>query len=204
MRGLNVNPLEDEPTLEVTWDSVAAVGNCELTYIVTWTIPSSPDEEGTSDVSEPHYNITGLRYYTEYHVCVTPSAEGMQAPKSCKTETTVTGSKLRERETTFPHSCFVRLSVSYCLCLSACQSVSLSSVPSVRVYESVFPVSFCLFLHRYVCLSVRIFASFFCLCVLHTTIMYICLSVSPLMFYTFYITIITLSTSICLFSVSLL
>ncbi|KAK3880700.1 hypothetical protein Pcinc_014855 [Petrolisthes cinctipes] len=89
--GMQVNPLENEPTLEVEWIPVVPVGNCDLIYTITWAFYSTPDKEERGNTTEPHYSITGLNFYTDYKVCVTSSVEGLSANSKCDDETTVTG-----------------------------------------------------------------------------------------------------------------
>ncbi|KAK4315462.1 hypothetical protein Pmani_013377 [Petrolisthes manimaculis] len=88
---MQVNPLENEPTLEVEWIAVPPRGNCDLIYTITWTFLSNPGKEEKDNTTESHYNITGLNFYTDYTVCVTSSVEGIPATPKCDSETTVTG-----------------------------------------------------------------------------------------------------------------
>ncbi|KAK4315465.1 hypothetical protein Pmani_013380 [Petrolisthes manimaculis] len=88
---LRVTPLMDEPTLMVTWIPVSTLGNCNITYTVTWNYTSNNGDEGTINTSEAYYNITDLSYYTMYKVCVTSLEEDIAAAPICKTARTATG-----------------------------------------------------------------------------------------------------------------
>ncbi|KAG7177304.1 sidekick-1-like 2, partial [Homarus americanus] len=66
--GVNVNNYTDNSTLlDVSWSEVQDVGNCDVTYKITWSPASNGDGSNTTTTTSLSYIITQLEAWTTYH-----------------------------------------------------------------------------------------------------------------------------------------
>ncbi|KAG7177303.1 sidekick-1-like 1, partial [Homarus americanus] len=65
--GVNVNNYTDNSTLlDVNWSEVQDVGNCDVTYKITWSPASNGDGSNTTTTTSLSYIITQLEAWTTY------------------------------------------------------------------------------------------------------------------------------------------
>ncbi|XP_042225630.1 phosphatidylinositol phosphatase PTPRQ-like [Homarus americanus] len=80
--------MDQSSQLFVNWTAVQGVGNCVVTYRITWRPVSESDGGGTSYTTSLSYTITQLEAWTTYQVCVAATTKTKYNNDKCTNTTT--------------------------------------------------------------------------------------------------------------------
>ncbi|KAG7159888.1 putative Fibronectin type III domain-containing protein-like 4, partial [Homarus americanus] len=80
--------MDQSSQLFVNWTAAQGVGNCVVTYRITWRPVSESNGNGTSYTTSLSHTITQLEAWTTYHVCVAATTKTKYNNDTCTNTTT--------------------------------------------------------------------------------------------------------------------